>query len=455
MFRLSMRQRVLTIVGAVAAALVMAPVAHAGTVSLRPQTTTGRETSFAYSLVSFEAATGETNAVTMTQDANAVVVHDSGADVVPGDHCVALDPRTARCDALPDTQLEVDRVRLGDGDDAWSGDADTVDGGPGADVLSGGIRLVGATGDDTLIGDSRPNELEGGDGRDRLYGGAGDDALRGDGGKPASDVLDGGEGRDSASWSGHRVPVSVDLADPGPDGAAGEGDALNGIENLTGGRAGDRLAGDGGKNALSGGPGDDVLVGRAGPDELDGGHGDNRLIGGAGNDVLDSTGKHDVVSAGPGRDFISLNLGGARAPDSVVDCGAGRDDVLFPRGTDLLRADCETIALGSYDYRRRSPESRSALVFKLMQSLSDEALRPTCLRFTIGAHRALGGAEIQAPRRPGPFVRVRVPLTPAGRRVAARPGRTVVPLRLVEYTGRCGARTPDQYDFHGSYRFEL
>jgi hypothetical protein len=94
-------------------------------------------------------------------------------------------------------------------------------------------------------------------------------------------------------------------------------------------------------------------------------------------------------------------------------------------------------------------------VFKLMQSLSDEALRPTCLRFMIGAHRALGGAEIQAPRRPGPFVRVRVPLTPAGRRVAARPGRTVVPLRLVEYTGRCGARTPDQYDFHASYRFEL
>lgn len=47
------------------------------------------------------------------------------------------------------------------------------------------------------------------------------DAL---GASPAPDVLDGGEGRDSVSYSGRPGGVEVDLGAAGPAGARGEGD---------------------------------------------------------------------------------------------------------------------------------------------------------------------------------------------------------------------------------------
>jgi Ca2+-binding RTX toxin-like protein len=59
------------------------------------------------------------------------------------------------------------------------------DGGPGADVLTGGTgydRLFGRAGDDILRGGAEFDTLKGGQGRDRLVGGADGDHLHGDSG---------------------------------------------------------------------------------------------------------------------------------------------------------------------------------------------------------------------------------------------------------------------------------
>ena len=172
---------------------------------------------------------------------------------------------------------------LGGGDDASRAEASGVDanGAIGDDVLvavGGAASLEGRAGDDVLVGGQLDDlTLHGGDGRDRVSGGAGDDVLYGfDGDRHepyagevrAGDVLDGGEGRDRVDYIGRQRPVTVDLADRGTDGAAGEGDVLRGIENAFGGAGVDRIAGDEGPNRLHGGlyvtTRGDVLRGAAG-----------------------------------------------------------------------------------------------------------------------------------------------------------------------------------------------
>src|SRR5204862_6366143 len=106
----------------------------------------------------------------------------------------------------------------------------------------------------------------------RWCGRAGDDVLTGDTGWPrahGSDFLDGGAGRDTASWEGRTKGVRVDLAS-GVGGQRGERDVLKRIEDLSGGQGPDVLRGDARANGLMGGPGADTLVGRAGADTLDG-----------------------------------------------------------------------------------------------------------------------------------------------------------------------------------------
>jgi len=94
----------------------------------------------------------------------------------------------------------------------------------------------------------------------------------------------------------------------------GEGDRLTAIENVTGGR------------------GDDVLAGDAGPNELIGGDGRDQLIGRAGNDQFDSDDEH--VAPRSVDDY----------GDGLVSCGLGEDRVIdgvSPR--DFLTPDCEQI----------------------------------------------------------------------------------------------------------------
>ena len=151
------------------------------------------------------------------------------------------------------------------------------------DGRGGDDTLTGRGGDDTLLGRSGADDLDGGPGNDQLRGSSGNDLLIGG---SDDDRVVGNAGADEASFVGARRGVTADLV---THTASGEGDdRLIGIENLTGSRFGDDLAGDASANRLRGAGGDDVLRGRRGPDTL---------VGGSGFDIAEGAGGSDVCSA--------------------------------------------------------------------------------------------------------------------------------------------------------------
>ena len=133
----------------------------------------------------------------------------------------------------------------------------------GADTLranGGDDRLIGGAGADSQLGVAGDDFLQGGSGDDRLFGGTDSDRLSGgsgadflDGGA-GDDVIDGGSGIDTVSYATANAAVTVNLAEDGRQKTAGSGwDRLQSVENLTGSKYADRLAGDDGANVLIGG----------------------------------------------------------------------------------------------------------------------------------------------------------------------------------------------------------
>ena len=122
------------------------------------------------------------------------------------------------------------------------------------------------------------------------------------------DVIDGGAGLDTVSYTKATAAVSVTLASNAAQNTGGAGtDTLLNIENLTGSRYNDTLTGNAGANRLNGGAGKDTLTGNAGNDVLTGGAGNDTLLGGEGNDTLiGGTGK-DVLTGGAGKDVFKFN----------------------------------------------------------------------------------------------------------------------------------------------------
>src|SRR3954453_7082570 len=201
--------------------------------------------------------------------------------------------------------------------------ATTLDGGAGDD------RLDGGKGPDTLLGGDGKDQLDGRQGADRLDGGAGDDVLNGDANKtPSPDVLDGGPGYDTieSDWEYDWDPVAITLSGGADDGFAGEGDDVRNVEKvqppqpstLTGSDPDEYLEvvqvtspstirSAGGNDTLRGSDGAETLDGGPGNDDVDGGMGDGPSPGGGGMGA-------DTIAAGPGRDSIA----GARR---AGDCG--------------------------------------------------------------------------------------------------------------------------------------
>ncbi|MFP5365241.1 MAG: calcium-binding protein [Thermoleophilia bacterium] len=252
----------------------------------------------------------------------------------------------------------------GDGNDEITGNGggDLLDGGPGVNTVSYASagapveidlaaetgRTGGATdtlrsfravrtgaGNDVVVGTAAGESVALGAGDDVASTGAGDDAIDGGPGNDAlrgghgNDSLEGGPGADSALYDdrGPSEPVTVTLASPGGDGAAGESDVLAGIEIVLGGASNDTLTGDEGANTLSGGAGLDTIDGLGGNDVLYGGEARDALTGGPGHDQLYGEGDDDSINAFDG------------AADAV-DCGASADDDAQVDGTDSV-AGCE------------------------------------------------------------------------------------------------------------------
>jgi hypothetical protein len=305
----------------------------------------------------FRGEGDEVNEVLYSEErgGKAAVFRDSAAVVRAGAGCSAIDEHTVRCtsDVLPvrgPQRLPV-VVELGDGADgatAQDVDAFVVRGGAGNDQLSSGYArqsvIDGGDGDDRLIGGNGDDQLVGGLGADVLSAGLGSDELIGD---PATgpfspDQLHGGFGLgvDTVSYAERTVRVFVDAAAGGPDGAAGEGDVVEGVENIVGGLANDVLVGDAFPNRLDGGGGSDVLGGRGGDDLLIGSEGIDRIEGDEGNDTVEGAGGADLVIGGAGDDV--LGLGGVSSdPGDQARCGDGEDRVRSVDVRDLVRRDCE------------------------------------------------------------------------------------------------------------------
>lgn len=204
--------------------------------------------------------------------------------------------------------------------------ADTVTGGDGSeDLLVDGLGsdkdVLSALGrDDALLHEGGPDQLLGGDGNDLFLSVSICDG----------ETLDGGEGRDNASWArlakegkegseGVRARLDSGLVGrcgaPGDPGCGGEAtDSMVSVEDLEGSEAADALFGDAGPNQL---------LGHRGPDEY---------------------------FAGAGEDSILANSGDS---DPAIDCGADFDSAVIDIPTasyaDATPVECERVRQGTVE----------------------------------------------------------------------------------------------------------
>jgi Ca2+-binding RTX toxin-like protein len=196
-------------------------------------------------------------------------------------------------------------------------------GGEGNDELVGG-----AFSDDTLVDGPGNDVLRGGPGDDGLVDGPGADQIFGEGGNDLliatalceGDRLDGGEGRDNASWaklgalpSGLGVDARLDQGKAGQIGAGEEVECPTGTPDV--------LAG---IEDLEGSPRSDVLAGDAGPNQLLGHQGEDSYFAGAGEDSI---------------------LANSESRDAVINCGADTDTAIvdLPAIGDPAPIECETV----------------------------------------------------------------------------------------------------------------
>ena len=380
-------------------ALACAPAAGAGTASTRYLYTTGDSKVFSevWSM-SYSAAPGETNRLTVRGDRFSIRIADAGAPITPGPGCRADGAEVVcRADTNVSSELTLGTLELGDGDDTLelvrlganviagpgndevSGNG-SIDSGPGADVMRG--RWFGDYSDRTapvrVTGDGVANDGEAGEGDNFIgevsggAGGSGDDELRasapnaGMRGNGGNDVLVGTAGRDTMDGG------------PGDDSL----DGLDGDDALRGDEGADVLRGSGGVDTLtyttgapvtvvldetggdgavgegddvrgdvenvSTGDGDDVLIGSAAANSLIGGRGADRIEGGAGDDHLGGRAGANRLVGGSGADVIdAAEYGPGRHVDRIEARDGERDRIVCgASGADDLVADPDDRALG-------------------------------------------------------------------------------------------------------------
>lgn len=293
-----------------------------------------------------------------------------------------------------------DTLRGFSGDDILSGDegADVLNGGIGADTLRGGsgidaVSYIDAAGPITAnLSNSAENageaqgdvyedieDIYGSQYADKLIGNDLDNTLEGDIG---ADTLNGGGGRDFASYAHATISVTANLDNPSQNVGHAEGDVYQGIEGLIGSIFADILAGNNNDNTLDGGQGEDTLAGGQGDDvfmidtnkdkiielgsqgydtviasvsfslaaiahvevlraaagdaaiDLTGNDGGNKLIGNNGGNILDGALGGDWMAGGKGDDIYVVD----DIADAVIEtAGEGADEVRLLATSGLTR----------------------------------------------------------------------------------------------------------------------
>ena len=268
------RRAGLTVALALGALAAVPAVASASTVSISGST------------ITFAAASGEINGVTVTVvSTNYRFADGPGPDPTAGSGCTDTGA-TVDCPLNPSTAVT---ANLGDEDDTFTATGVNQD----PFTINGGSQA------DTLTGSDANDFLNGGpDDVDVLHGGPGNDRM--DGGTGSDDSFDGGTGRDRVVYgTGYTctngVNVTIDnntgTTDEGCAGDSGE-NVQTTVESLTGTSFADVVTGSCFDNTFSGLGGNDTLNGDpAGclSSTSDGNEGDF-LGGGTGNDTLDGDG---------------------------------------------------------------------------------------------------------------------------------------------------------------------
>ena len=159
---------------------------------------------------------------------------------------------------------------------------------------------------------------------------------------PGSDVAQGGDGLDRATYATRTSGVTVTFDDVANDGGLNELDNVKSdVEIVDGGSGNDTMTGNAGANTLNGNVGADALTGGDGNDILSGGPGADSLSGEGDADELDGGAGTDSFDAGGGPDTVRSRDG---VTESQVVCGTGIDS-LVADATDVAGADCEQVSV--------------------------------------------------------------------------------------------------------------
>ncbi|WP_158219806.1 hypothetical protein [Ideonella sp. A 288] len=226
----------------------------------------------------------------------------------------------------------------------------TAGGAYGADRLVGIEAMQGSGFNDTLVGDGLYNIVYGGAGADLIDVGAGGSWI--DPG-PGNDTVRGGTDEDWLSYAALPSGVVVDLKKGTVTGAEGT-DQVSGIDNVIATAFSDRLTGDRADNFFAPNGGDDVIDGGAGldtvwvyPDAAKVIDLERGLIFGGGStvavqnvEIIHATGFDDTMLGGRSADALHGGEGqdelrGARGNDSLFGEG-GNDRLWGDDGDDLL-----------------------------------------------------------------------------------------------------------------------
>ena len=327
-----------------------------------------RRSGLEFGPVTFKAAKGEVNRLTITETVNGLRFHDALNRVKAKGDCVQVNASTALCPQSEDGST----ARLGNRNDSAKALAMTsVAGGSGADVLRGwgGFNSFdGQGGPDRLRGKGGDDNLTGGGGRDDIGGGRGDDDLI-DGESDANAVrdvyrgsssrdTDGADRGDQVFYTERERGLDIDFMRAKIMKGRGS-DELIGIESVAGGSGDDKLAGDSDDNWLEGNGGKDRLDGRNGNDIPMGGEGNDAVLGGDGNDVVWGNGGSDILIGGEGDD----HLNGDDSSAESVSCGPGADIARVTR-LDIVRR-CEIATKGNLYVRVRPVISGNEATFSV------------------------------------------------------------------------------------------
>src|SRR4051812_5899281 len=277
-----------------AAALAAPALAQAGTVTYSST-----------NVLSFTAAAGEANRLTLTISGNRVVYTEGGGlNITEAEaDCDGTGTPVVSCeiDHVPATPVYFAGADLGDMDDrataAFPADSTLsvgFSGGAGVGELdaaaSQSSSVSGGDGVDTLTVGRGQNSIVGGPDNDIETGGPAGSRTEysmGAGVPDGADDIRGGPGLDVVSYEGRTARITAAADGAAGSGEDGEGDKIaTAVEGIQGGSAGDLItASPAVDGALSGYGGNDRLVGGPGDDTLFGGEGDDTLEGGAGDDV--------------------------------------------------------------------------------------------------------------------------------------------------------------------------